>query len=310
MLIATVFSIIAAAAIPSAAVPAPAPPPVTISHYMSTVDPGRVYEMGCFQASRKIGGIAVLSFGRPLYDAASKSYGVLLYHGSFTSIARIQSAVEAYLDGYWNCVPSGSSETLQLGVGTTNYSYDGPSKPGWVTREHGMAWAKMIVALENVVRQKGYASRLTVLGADDMEPSWSPAPATRAWVDGYASVTHIPLVNFGSADGCPPYGTCNNGWTPEDVWYVSEGSGVSEAFPEIYTQNGSQAKEWYNISLYGAIHHNRPIHFLGAWTQYQAADLCCTLDPQEAFTQLNSALNADPRTAQTLQYASDITWSN
>lgn len=310
MLIAILLSIIVAAAVPNAAVPAPALPPVTMSHYMSTVDPGRVYDMGCFQATRNISGIAVLSFGRPMYDATSKSYGVLLYHGSFTPIAKVQSAVEAYLDGYWNCMPKDTTETLQLGVGTTNYSYEGPTKAGWVTREHGIAWAQMIVALEDVVRAKGYASHLAVLGADDMEPSWSPAQATRAWVDGYSSVTRIPLVNFGSADGCPPYGTCNNGWTPEDVWYVSEGSGISETFPEIYTASGAQAKEWYNISLYGAIHHHRPIHFLGAWTQYQAADLCCTLDPQEAFAQLSSALNADPRTAQTLQYASDITWSN
>jgi hypothetical protein len=310
MLTAIVLSVIAAAAVPDASASAPAPPPVTTSHYMSTVDPGRAYNMGCFQATRNISGITVLSFGRPMYDAMSKSYGVNLYHANFTPIARIQFAVEAYLDGYWNCMPPASSETLQLGVGTTNYSYEGPAKAGWVTREHGIAWARMIVALENDVRAKGYAAHLTVLGADDMEPSWSPAQATRAWVDGYASVTRIPLVNFGSADGCPPYGTCNNGWTPEDVWYVSEGSGVSETFPEIYTASGSQAKEWYNLSLYGAIHHNRPIHFLGAWTQYQAADLCCTLDPQEAFAQLSSALDADPRTAQTLQYASDITWAN
>lgn len=307
MLTALLFSIVASAAIPAAPPPVP---PVTTSHYMSTVDPGRTYNMGCFQATRDVSGIAVLSFGRPMYDEASKSYGVHLYHGNFTPIAQIQGAVEAYLDGFWNCMPPASTETLQLGVGTTNYSYDGPKKPGWVTREHGIAWAKMIVALDKIVHAKGYQGHLTVLGANDMEPSWSPAQATRAWVDGYASVTHIPLVNFGSADGCPPYGHCNNGWTPEDVWYVSEGSGVSETFPEIYTASGAQAKEWYNLSLYGALHHDRPIHFLGAWTQYEAANLCCTLNPQEAFAQLNAALNADPRTAQALEFASDITWAN
>jgi hypothetical protein len=291
--------------------PVSLPPPVpTISRYMSTADPGRVYELGCFQASRNVSGVSVLSFGRPMYDTASKTYGTHLYFGNFTSVTQIQNAVEAYLDGYWNCMPKPNAPTLQLGIGTTNYSMQGPGQAGDVTREHGIAWAKMIVALDAYVHAKNYSSNLTVTGADDMEPSWSPAQATRAWVDGYASVTHIPLVDFGSADGCPPYGTCNNGWTPEDVWYVAEGSGVSEAFPEIYTESGAQSKQWYNLSLYGALHHSRPIHFLGAWTQYEAANLCCTLDPQEAFTQLSTAIDADPRTAQPLQYASDITWAN
>jgi hypothetical protein len=131
--------------------------------------------------------------------------------------------------------------------------------------------------------------------------------------------TSRPFINFGTCDGCPTTGNPtqppNNGWTVEDVWQVN-GPAYVIPFPEIYLRNGVNADQWYRMSLYGALNKGSKLNFGGLLTQWQACQdrgTCGGLTdntPQQGWEQLQSALNADPRTAMPLPPPSDITWQN
>ena len=42
----------------------------------------------------------------------------------------------------------------------------------------------------------------------------------------------------GAAEGCPPVGSCNNGWSYEDIYYVNWGNSPAYPFPQIYNEPG------------------------------------------------------------------------
>jgi hypothetical protein len=151
---------------------------------------------------------------------------------------------------------------------------------------------------------------------------WAPATDTRAWVDGYASVTPQRfLYDLGDAGGCPQNGTtivrgqCNADWTQEDAWYVSWGATPSQAIPEVYTTNGSMAAQWANLSLYGYLAHNANIILAGALTtlgtcQQNGCSPSIANPPAQGWQQMYNALKLDTRTAQTLTWSTDMTWSS
>jgi hypothetical protein len=147
--------------------------------------------------------------------------------------------------------------------------------------------------------------------------SSSAAPA-RAWISGYNGVSNKPFfVNYGSADGCPtgsvPSATsCNAGLPAETIWDVSW-SGVAYPVPEIYTTSSSQAKQWRYLSLYSYLNHGSRFFFKGVMTQAGAcsqAGGCSGTNnsPSAGWTQLNTQVNADSRTATTPDGPTDIRW--
>jgi hypothetical protein len=282
------------------------PPPPTTSRYMKTTDGSVLYAEGCAAGRVPQRGIAVLDFGSPALSGTA--YGSLLFNSnSFRSTSQIAAAAKNWLQGYWNCSPYGPEITLA--IGTSNYR-------GQTNSSHGRAWAQMVNSVVSWISQKGYGSQLDVAGASDMELNWNTASATRAWANGYDSSDMRGYFNYGDAAGCPPYGSCNNGWTQEDVWFVSYGSPPAFPLPEIYTTNGSMAAEWYRLSLYGYTAHGRAMWIPGEMTQYQACidsgNTCAGTNntPAAGWTQLYSKLNADWRTAQSLPNSTDITWKN
>jgi hypothetical protein len=240
----------------------------------------------------------ILDFGQPWFNGSD--YGTNIFGSvTFRAISDIESAVQNFLIGYYQC---GGSGFIRLAVGTSNYR-------GWTTYEHGQAWAQMVNRLNDWV--DGWSDRIGVRGANDIEMDWNSVANSRAWVDGYAdnSVGESYLYNYGDAAGCPPYGRCNNGWSQEDVWYVSWGSPPAYPVPEIYT-NGT-AQEWYRISLYGYTNHGRAVQILGTLTQWAASGYSSrTYSPAQGWQQLTNLLNADSRTRQNIPYSTDITWSN
>ena len=272
----------------------------TTSRYMATTNVNTLYNKGCSMGSAGLSGAVVLDFGQPWTQNGTQGSIIFAPSLPFKSIADITAAAEAYLDGFYNCSPRNS--TLRLAVGTSNYHY--PS--GFVPADHGAAWGNMVNALSAYISNKGYGAQEFARGANDMEPSWESVSHTRAWVDGYNSATALPLYNYGSADGCPPYGSCNNGWTQNDLWYVSYGSAASYPLPEIYYQ--SQVSEWYQESLYSALNKGAKMSFLGTMTEYSSDS--STFTPSQGFQALQNALNADSRTAYPLTYSTDITHAN
>jgi hypothetical protein len=294
---------------------AQAAPASTTSRYMATVDGPTLYNEGCAQGGAADNGIAVLDFGQPWVQDGT--YGTILFDaaGTFASTADIESAVEQFLRGYWVCSPS--STFLRLGIGTSNYH-------GATGGGHGQAWASLVDAVGGWISSPpSYASQEAARGAIDMEMGWNTGDASRNWADGYAAATSTPYYNYGDCEGCPTSGsvlgipgwTVNNGWTQEDVWYVSYGVPPAFALPEIYLTNGVNAAQWQKLSLYSQVNHGNPIYFLGAFTQFQACiggGGCPGANnrPSDGWAQLYNALNSDWRTAQQLNWSSDITWNN
>lgn len=290
------------------------PPHSSTSRYMQTTAPSDLDNMGCSegQATPQYADIVViLDFGQPWKEG--NLYGTIIF-GSYTfrSVSQIEEAAKSYIDGFYRCAPSNTH--LTLAVGTNNY---GP----WVVREHGEVWAQLVKDLETWIDYRlGYSGRFVARGADDIEPSFKDVTSTRAWVEGFRDVSGLIALyyNYGSCDGCP-YSGCPscvpaNGWTVEDVWYVSWGATPAFPIPEIYLTNAINADQWHRIAVYGYENHNQTlVDFKGTLTQWQACQTtgnCQETDnrPEEGWAQLIDALNSDPRTIQYIRWSTDITW--
>ena len=292
-----------------------AAPPATTSRYMATVDGPTLFNEGCSQGQAADSGFAILDFGEPWFQ--NGTYGTIVFDGvgSFASTAQIEAAVEQFLNGYWTCSPT--STFLRLGIGTSNFH-------GATSTEHGQAWGGMVAAVSTwISTPPSFASQEAARGANDLEMGWNSAAASRAWADGFSGATSLPYYDYGDCEGCPtggavlgvPGAVVNNGWTQEDVWYVAYGAPSAYPVPEIYLTSGINAAQWQQLSLYGYINHASALFFVGALTQFQAClsgGGCPGADntPSQGWSQLSNALNGDARTAQTLDWVSDITWAN
>jgi hypothetical protein len=100
-------------AIPCTAI-APAPPAATTSRYMSTVDPGHLYDEGCVQALAYQSGVVILDFGQPDYN--NNQYGTRLKNFAATqvSVTDIRTAAEYFASGFYNCTPQSVPEPTPL----------------------------------------------------------------------------------------------------------------------------------------------------------------------------------------------------
>jgi hypothetical protein len=281
----------------SSPLPVYAAPAATTSRYLKTTDQNTLDSEGCQQTNES--GVIVLAFGQPWFDGTN--YGTTIFgSNTFRSVSTIETAVKEWLNGYWVC---GGSGVVSLAIGTSNYR-------GSTTYGHGQAWAQMVNRIENwIVSPPSWGSRESVHGADDIELDWNSVSNSRAWIQGYSDVGGT-YYDTGDAAGCPPFGGCDNGWTLEDVWYKSWGALPAYPVPEIYNTDGSTAQEWYQVSLYGYTHHGGAVPILATLTQWAAAGNCCTNQPAQGWQQMYDALNSDSRTANYIQYSTDITWAN
>ena len=287
------------------------PPGASVSRYMTTTRPKPLFSMGCVDG-RKIylgamppDSLIILAFGMPVHRA--HRYGASVFEG-FASTHKIRRGVLAYARGWMACVGDRTPAHLELAIGTSNYGSD-------VTFRHGRAWAHMVNRANALLHADGRGIRIRITGANDIETGWAGPTASKAWVRGYASEARFPYYNFGAAGGCPPYGTCNGGWTVEDVWFVAWGRGKALMVPEIYANTGANAEQWYRISRYGMRYHGKELRFAGVMTQLrsclQVADPCIGISntPEAGWQQLWHALNADRRTAQGIRFLTDIAWT-
>jgi len=291
-------------------IPPGVPPPYSTSYYMSTTDYDTLYSLGetvgrsfAFAEDK----IVFLDFGQPWYE--NNAYGSIIFGSlEFRSIDQIILSVKAFCRGYY--VRSSSTAKLTLAIGTSNYGRT------YVTREHGAAWAQMVKTLNDwIASPPSWADRIKIAGAIDAEPGWNGPAVTRAWVEGYdAAASGSSYYNFGSCDSCPFDGceTCTplNGWTYEDLWYVSWGVRSAYILPEIYLVSGVNADQWYRVSRYGYQAHGQGIRFSGVMTQYQSCQQrgCTTNTPSEGWLQLYNRINADPCTAVNPKWLTDIKW--
>jgi hypothetical protein len=294
-----------------------AAPPSANSYYVAGYDSTWAYNIGCSlgTADKNLAGtqqhVVVLDFGA-MYTSTS-GWKVTAFSGADFALSSARVMAQEFGHGYWFCTGSDVTSSVQVGLGTNNSA-------GTVTSAAGAALAGAAETGYNTVKNNGW-SQASVIGANDFE-SWghtsSSATAARAWVDGYNGVSQKPiLVNYGSADGCPtgamPLATnCNAGLPAETIWRVSW-SGVAYPLPEIYTTTATQAKQWRYLSLYSSVNHGSRFYFQGVMTQSGACSQsggCSGTDnsPATGWSQLNTQVNADSRTATTPGPPTDIRW--
>lgn len=273
------------------------------SFYMRSSSTSEAYTLGCNQGtndasySPPLNSEVVLDFGGQLSDGS----GTELINGTYATNAQIEAIAEQFVYGCWECVGIGdNTSVLRLGIGTNNSNYD-------VSSSGGDTWAQVVAIVASYTANAGYSSQISVGGANDMEPIYDDASDTRAWVNGFANAAPNGFyVDYGSAGGCPEYsasnGPCNDGWTQDDVYYVSWGTNPSFALPEIY--NSAMANEWAMISLYGAQTYGYKIDFDGPLDEYDLDS--STNSPSDAWNQLWTALNNNSATAVNMPYSAEM----
>jgi hypothetical protein len=287
------------------------PPHVAMSHYLRTASPGRLQRLGCLEGRRIRAlnevpdAMVVLAFGRPLRRQAR--WGASLFGDRFHSAEVIREAAHAYALGYRRCNGRRTKTRLLVALGTSNYGRG-------VTFRHGRAWARMVNEANERLQKEGLAPKVTFAGASDIELGWNGPTVSKRWVRGYDSAAKWPFYNFGDAAGCPPRGNCLGEWKQRDVWYVSWGTASAWPLPQIYTESGSMAQQWYQLSLYSFRRHGVHMTIVGALSQRRACrqsdDSCWGMNnsPIRAWRQLQRLLNGDPRTAQRLRWLTDLRW--
>jgi hypothetical protein len=253
----------------------------------------------CDQAKKVSRGVVMLSFGG---QTATGTNGF----GKVITTDQIIATASAWATGLAEC----GTGPWEVSIGTSN--------SGGVTRYNGfmggIAWAKVVAAA-----QAGSDPRTVVSGSVDLEPGWGPPGQARAWADGYVRTTNARLWNFGSADGCPQTIsadlTCNNGWTIDDVLWVSAHAGPNiYAMPQIHTKSGALSKQWAVLAA-RALEMNMPLRLAALTVQTAACSQvsggCPTtgISAWDAWAQLRRALDAIPATAgMPLGAPMDIRW--
>lgn len=278
-------------------------PAYTTSRYITTIKNSNFYSNGCSAGqSHPQNSVWILDFGEPWYQ--NSTYGTnLVQSNTWVTNSTILSAIEQFMLGFYNCSASNAWGVLSIGV--SNFGPD-------INYYEGRAWASMVDQANNWAFNNGYYSKIGAYGGVDAEINYNGPAATRAFVDGWASVNQDLYYDFGDCAGCPNPG---NSWTEADVYYVSWQKTTANAFPEIYAQNGAQATEWHDISLYGYLNNGaNSISFSGALTQQEACTTngpCNGTDnsPSQGWTQLFNAINADGRTAMTPTYSTDMSYA-
>jgi hypothetical protein len=283
--------------------------------------------------------LVILHFGRP--RNVDSQIGTRVYwdtSGDVTSIKDIIIYTKDFINGYMvGALANNDTESkLELGVGTSNlnwdYLYQGVCLGYFCTTEdaynHGKAWAQMVGTLNDWVIAQGFASRVSIAGATDIELAWNSAKISHAWVDGFDDYDQGKYIyyNFGTCEGCDiginlsvppnPDKDLTGDWTHAKVHYSAWGVIPAWPIPEIYLNNTYNANQWANISKVGVMLGYVPIYFLSPLSQYQACfgsdDTSCPYTdntPQEAWIQLFKAINTRPETAQKyIPYMTDIDW--
>ena len=288
-------------------------PPSTTSYYVRTTDSKTLRDQGALLAQAQIAtgtaqdNVVALLFGGPTFDAVSQAYGASLW-GHQSTVSDIASLAQDFIIGYYNALGTHTNLHVRLVLATSNSGKN-------VTSNHGKAWAQMVNSVASWVIAQGYVAQVDIAGGTNIELGFNAFAATSNWVNGYASVTpNRFLYDLGAAEGCPPFGSCNNGWTQDNLWFVSWGAVPSLPLPEIY--NSANAKQWQNLSLFGFQHHNQSVIILGALTEQGACtqypnDPTCNptaFTPAQGWQTLFNTLNKDSRTAQTLPWSTDIQW--
>lgn len=326
--------------------PVPPPPPAppteySISRYMEASSFPYSYNYGCeigFRDNQLPGyqdSVVILAYGQPWFE--DNKYGTWAFDG-FVDTTEIAESAKQFAKGYWECSGSDTTSQIDIAIGTSNfakYEYGVCTSGSWFCTtsrayNHGEEWVKMVEGVYDWVIKQGYASQITISGANDIEPGWNTPEISKAWADGFDDHDKGIYIfyNFGSCDNCPTRLNPNltPPWTMEEIYYTAWKSAPVWPIPEIYATSGIHARQWAYLSYWAVTHGLSKIEFAGSLTQYGACHqspsnlLYCNrgtetetddLDntPQEGWQQLFDEINYWTQTTQPyLRWMTDIRW--
>jgi hypothetical protein len=251
----------------------------TLSVYEHTIHPWILSAQGCAAGRRHENGVVILDFGKPAFERGG--YGTLLFSGRFATNHRITAAMLGYARGYVRCLPKGSTASIEIARGTSNYH---PAVPS--AYEAGVRWGRETNRLGRILSRTGLDAHVEAAAADDAEPAWDPGfRRTREFFHGFRMAVHgHTLFNYGSLDG--GVGAI---WSARQAWYVSGGLRHTKALPEIY--NSAMAEQWADLARIARGRYHRGVNFAGVMTQ--GTPSCeCGLRPPAAHRLLAEALEA------------------
>ncbi|MHB8932787.1 MAG: hypothetical protein ACYC6H_04890 [Bellilinea sp.] len=322
------------------------------SYYIQNGDPAYMYDLGCRLGTRDAAtpgqqdSLVILDFAQMWVE--NSQYGALGFEDPFNagvwhfrSYAQLQESAQFFAKGYWACSANDDISQLTIGVGTNSFGFFNQTNRTEanlkvLAADFGRNWAYMINNLNTWARQNGYSSQVLFTGAIDIEWSarenndglrlWQSSAIVKSWVNAFDTKDNNVSIffNYGACVGC--YETLDPNWkyiTPDywnidDVWFVSWGSKPAYAVPEIYSNNGTLARQWAVISEYGAKYKASRIVFSGVMTQMQACwqragsdPSCASLDntPDEGWQQLVYAVNSSVYTiSPSPRWVTDIKW--
>jgi hypothetical protein len=161
---------------------------------------------------------------------------------TFASTSDIARSAELWADGFWRCTyPDGPRITLAISTSNNKLTSE-------LAERHAVAWANMINDIGDYIKYKNYNKQIDIVGSSNIELDWSTPEVARTWVDSYASTARHWLYVVGDCSGCPsstyPDWSPNNGWTLEDIWYISWKAPKSFPLPEVYNPAGTSASQW------------------------------------------------------------------
>jgi len=255
------------------------PRTTTLSIYEHRIHPWILSAQGCSSARRHESGVVVLDFGKPAYRHGG--YGTILFSGRFAKNHAITVAMLAYAHAYVRCLPQGSTASIEVARGTSNYH---PALPSAYTA--GVRWARETNRLGRILGREGLDAHVEAAAADDAEPAWDPGfRRTREFFHGFRAAVHgHTLFDYGSLDG--GVGAI---WSARQAWYVSGGLRHTKALPEIYTS--AMAQQWAELARIARSRYRHPVRFAGVMTQ-GTSSCTCGLRPPAAHSALARALSA------------------
>lgn len=309
----------------------------TRSYYITTT-------IGFYNLGQAIGNYAMsvahpdtfftyLSFGC-ISRNANGDYGTNIYDGNLTfySTYQISSLIIQLANGFSS---KNTKDKLYIAVGTNNsgdhqlYSY--------TAYGHGKAWANMIKEINQTMIEEGISySRVEAVAGNDIEPGFNNFSDTKLWFDGYNSVSSPPAMYIiGSADGCPSDypepdpgsgyfqpAMCNNGWSQENINFISNHYPKTYSIPMNYNTLGVNASQWWRIGLwsYYSYSSDDKLSFSGVMTQEAACqqireetgdpNTCAGTDNtmQQGFSQFSNLVKGEYRMNPFLNWAADMKW--
>jgi hypothetical protein len=248
----------------------------TISLYEHSVHQATLRRQGCAAAKRGVGGVVILDFGQPAYNG--HTYGTYVFSGRFAGNAMITRAMLGYAVGYRRCLPRGSTLSISLARGTSNYHPQVPSP-----YQAGRRWARETRRLERLLEARGLSAHVTSAAADDVEPAWDRSfHRTRDFFRGYrdAAPGNV-LYNYGSLDG-----GVGSVWNASQIFFVASGMKYVVAIPEIYSR--AMAQQWAELAHIAKHRYHRPLKFAGVMTTHTSRNHA--MKPRDAHKLLVRAL--------------------